>query len=705
MDTQQALQQAFQFINSGNLSAAAPLFEHVLRLEPGNFAALNGRGFVALQQNRLPQSLADFQQSLAINAQQPFAQKMLGIVLGAMGHFDASMQAFAVALALDSKDPEVYFNRANLRFQAGQAKEALEDLDTAIKLRGSYMEARYNRANLLLQSGDFAGAEIDLDYLVTKVTNNPDLWVALGLTKHKAGKQSEAMACNERALKLIPNHPDALLNSSSATYDQGEYTTALEWAYKAISATPMRAEAHYARAQALMSISRFDEALAAYSQAVALKPDYADAWVGKGLVEMRLLSHQSSIESIRSAIRINPEDPASWLNLGMAYAELGEYVDAIDAYVKSISFDPLSSKTYNNLALVYTMTRQYGMALDAYARSLDLDPESVAAEYNRSLTYLAMGNFEEGWASYESRYRKSNHPRTFDKPLWLGKEDISSRTILLHAEQGLGDTLQFCRYVNLVAKMCKQVILLVPASLKRICQTLTSNPLVIDDSGRIPAFDVHCPLMSLPFALGTVVDTIPNQIPYLYTDPSKSDYWKDKIASVKGLKVGIVWASGYQRNPDDLDGSNAGRNISLSRRNIDLAKMLTLGVPGVSFISLQKGKSAEASLQKLKKESDISFEVSDFVNELNDFADTAALIDALDLVITVDTAVAHLSAALGKETWILNRFDSCWRWIPHGKFDSPWYPSAKVYHQPQPNDWDSVLDQVRSDLQKKVSQR
>ena len=202
MNTQKALQLAFQHLNDGNLSAAAQLFNSILHREPRNFAALNGRGLIAFQQNLLPQALADLKASLSLNPKQPFVKKMLGIVLGATGQFDAAMEMFAQALALDSKDPEIYFNRANFRFQVGQAQEALIDLDEAIKLRGSYLEARSNRANLLIQLNEFARAEKDLDYLVNKVTNNPDVWVALGFARHKLGRFREALFCNERALEF-----------------------------------------------------------------------------------------------------------------------------------------------------------------------------------------------------------------------------------------------------------------------------------------------------------------------------------------------------------------------------------------------------------------------------------------------------------------------------------------------------------------------
>ncbi len=321
MNTQQALQLAFQHLNGGNLGAAAQLFNNVLQQEPQNFAALNGLGFVALQQNALPRAQADLQASLSINPKQPFAHKMLGIVLGAMGQFDAAMQAFAAALALDPKDPEVYFNRANFRFQAGQVQEALADLDGAIKLKGSYLEARSNRANLLIQLGDFARAEKDLDYLVAKVTNNPDLWVALGLVRHKVGKHQGAMQCNERALRLVPNHPDALLNSSSAMHDQGEYPAALSWADKAIAATPQRAEVHYAKAQALMGLHRFEEAIAAYARAIELNPGYAEAWMGRGLTKSRLRDLAGAALDYDKAIQLRQTYDEAFFNRGHVYLE------------------------------------------------------------------------------------------------------------------------------------------------------------------------------------------------------------------------------------------------------------------------------------------------------------------------------------------------------------------------------------------------
>lgn len=347
MNTQQALQLAFQHLNSGNLPAAGQLFNSVLQQQPESFAALNGRGFIALQQNALSQAQADFRASLSINAKQPFARKMLGIVLGATGQFEPAMEAFAAALALDAKDAEVYFNRANFRFQAGQVQEALADLDAAIKLRGSYLEARSNRANLLIQLGEFARAEKDLDYLVNKVTNNPDIWVALGLVRYRLGKLREAMQCNERALKLVPNHPDALLNSASTTFEQKNYEASLVWADKGLAVVPMRVDLHYAKANALAAMSRFEESVAAYDRALQLHPQYAEAFNARGLAKASLRQLDEAVKDYEQAIKLRPGYHDAIYNKSYAQLEHGDLVGGWQGYehrfqVPALGIQPLS---------------------------------------------------------------------------------------------------------------------------------------------------------------------------------------------------------------------------------------------------------------------------------------------------------------------------------------------------------------------------
>jgi tetratricopeptide (TPR) repeat protein len=338
MNTQQALQLAFQHLNSGNLVAANPIFNSVLQREPNNFSALNGRGFVALQQNQLRLSEADFAASLLINPKQIFAQKMLGIVLGAMGRFEESMQSFQDAIALDHKDPEIYFNRANFRFQAGQADLALKDLDEAIRLKPSYLEARSNRANLLILQGLFAAAEKDLAYLTNKVKNNPELWVALGLARLKLGKPKEALQCNERALKISPQHPDALMNNSSITFEMQDFVSSVIWAEKAINATPSRAEAHYSLAKALAELAQFERALTSYDQAIALNSNYPEAFMGRGLVNAALRQVSAAEADYDRAIALKPDYEDAIFNKSYMHLEQHNFVEGWQGYERRLGF-------------------------------------------------------------------------------------------------------------------------------------------------------------------------------------------------------------------------------------------------------------------------------------------------------------------------------------------------------------------------------
>ncbi len=344
MNTQQALQLGFQYLNSGNLPAAGQLFDSVLQREPQNFAALNGHGFIALQQNLLPQALTDFQASLAVNAKQPFAYKMAGIVLGAMGRYEESMQAFAAALSLDVKDAEVYFNRANFRFQAGQVQESLADLDAAIKLKGSYLEARSNRANLLIQLGEYARAEKDLDYLLSKVTNNPDIWVAQGFVRYRLGKLREAMQSNERALRLVAQHPDALLNSSSTAFEQKDYEAALRWAERAQAVTPQRPEVFYAKANALAAMSRFQESMTEYDRALALNAKYVEALNARGLAKAALRQLDAAEADYDRAIVLRPEFSDAIYNKSYAQLEHGDFVGGWSGYERRFQIPALGIK-------------------------------------------------------------------------------------------------------------------------------------------------------------------------------------------------------------------------------------------------------------------------------------------------------------------------------------------------------------------------
>jgi hypothetical protein len=275
--------------------------------------------------------------------------------------------------------------------------------------------------------------------------------------------------------------------------------------------------------------------------------------------------------------------------------------------------------------------------------------------------------------------------------LWLGKESLAGKTILLHGEQGFGDMLQFCRYSTLLAELGATVILEVPGALKSLLAGADGVAVCVGPTDAMPEFDYHCPLMSLPLAFNSTLNTVPAQVPYLRGNAEKTLYWREKLGPRRKPRIGLVWSGGIRPREPHLWHVNR-------RRNISLATLAVLLRPDMEFYSLQKGELAEAELREFAVGNSHGSQLIDLTSELRDFSDTAALVANLDLVVTVDTAVAHLAAALGKPVWILNRFDACWRWLVD-RSDSPWYPTVKLYRQHRHGDWQGVLRQVAADLE------
>jgi len=367
------------------------------------------------------------------------------------------------------------------------------------------------------------------------------------------------------------------------------------------------------------------------------------------------------------------------------------------SYEQALAHDPTMVQALVNRASLLAMRGQHEAALEGYARAREVQPDSADAHWNEALSRLASGDYASGWRQHEWRWRTNAMralERVYPQPLWLGETPLAGRTILLHGEQGYGDMLQFCRYAPLVAALAgpgANVVLEVPIHLARLLRTMPGPQLVIPQTEAPPAFDVHCPLLSLPLALGTTLETIPAVVPYLFADPDQERAWRIRLAALPGLRVGLVW--GGNPRPDDPVATAID-----PRRSIALARLAPLGaVPGVSFVSLQKGDRATEA-----KAPPPGMVLHDWTDELWDFADTAALIAGLDLVISVDTSVVHLAGALGKPVWVLNRYDACWRWL-HGRTDSPWYPTARLFGQPSYGDWDSVIAEVAAALRERQS--
>ena len=408
------------------------------------------------------------------------------------------------------------------------------------------------------------------------------------------------------------------------------------------------------RGNALRNLGRFDEAETSLREALRLKPDFANAHRNLGRVLFDVGRWEEAAASVRTALRLQPDLPDALYDLGDIFYRLGRSAEA----------------------------------QRSYRAALGLRPEHPELHMSLGVTLLLAGQFEEGWKELEWRLQTKGmvgELSRFSVPFWNG-EAIGDRVILLHAEYGLGDTLQFCRYVPQIAAGARAILEVQPP-LVRLLSRLPGLIKIVARGDRLPSFDLHCPLMSLPRAARTTLDTIPATTPYLEADPADVARWRERLAGLAGLRVGLCWAGGRTNNP--------GQILLDSRRSITLDTLAPLGdISGVRFISLQKGPpAAEAACPPR------GMELQDFTDDLHDFADTAALVETLDLVISVDTAVAHLAGALGKPVWLLNRFDTCFRWLQN-RDDSPWYPLLRQFRQPAPGDWRSVISRARSALQR-----
>ena len=405
------------------------------------------------------------------------------------------------------------------------------------------------------------------------------------------------------------------------------------------------------------------------------------------LLEQAVRLHQrgrrdDALESAREALSLAPENLTALNTRGMILDDLGRRQDALADFQRVLSINPHHSGAMTNRAILYAREGRFEEALDCYDRSLSIDPNQLNAIYNRAVIRLVLGDWTRGFREFESRWALFPHEAkrlTRLAPLWLGEEDIKGKTVLLHHEQGFGDTLQFCRYAQLVAQRGARVILAVPAGLHRVLQSLTGSPQIVSEGAPVPPHDFHCPLMSLPLAFTTTPATVPAVIPYLFADRVASQVWGERLGLRRRPRIGLVW-SGRRYPPINIE------------RDMDFDAIRPLLAAQADFICLHTELSEDERLA-----------VADFPNlrweggRLSDFADTAGLIQHLDLVITVDTAVAHLAGALGKPVWLLNRYASCWRWLLK-RSDSPWYPTFRIFRQTALGDWNGVVEEVFKSL-------
>jgi Flp pilus assembly protein TadD len=498
---------------------------------------------------------------------------------------------------------------------------------------------------------------------------------------HQAGRLSEAAAIYGQVLTLDPGNFDALHLLGVIHVDAGRTQQGADLIRRAIASDPGVAPAYSNLGKALNDLRRYGEALSACDAAIRLGPNFADAHNNRGLALYVLGRAEEALASFERAIALAPKLAQAHRNRGMALHAIGRPQDALASYDAALKLDPNSPANHYSRGVVLDELLRFEESVTAYDRAIALKPDFAGALWNRSHKLLQLGRFEAGLRDYEwrkSEWDPKNRNFAPDR-LWSGAADVRGKTVFVYSEQGLGDTLQFCRYVTLLRDRGAEPILTVQRPLRSLLQQLTPATPLLDEGAQPPHFDYHCPMLSLPLAFGTRLETIPAPSRYLQAEAGRRTRFEGVLGPRTRPRIGLAWSG------------NPTHRVSYDR-SIPLDRLQPLFGGDVEWICLQKEvRSGDA--ETLRRIGHVRF----LGAALEDFSDTAALLDLTDLVITIDTSVAHLAGAMGKPMWVLLPGNADWRWFLD-RSDSPWYPSARLFRQRKLGDWTDVIDAVAAEL-------
>ena len=614
-----------------------------------NAAQLVREGVAARDAGRAGEACRHFEEATLADPRNVEAWMLLGIALAGKGDQTRATAVFLRAAGLHPANPLVHFN-LGLQLQGrGRHGEAIESFRRAIALHPGYSDA---------MSG-------------------------LGSSLRKLGRGREAAAEFARAAALDPKWVDDLFGVGDELLSSRDYEGAIAALEQALAIRPGLVEARCQLGNALKESGRLGDAVAAYRGCLALNPDSAPLLNNLGIALQEQGLVEEAVAAFQRAIAVDPHYAEAYNSLAPALQRLNRLDEAIEACRRAIEIDPSQAAAHTNLGNAYLALNEVPRASEEFLRAVEISPSDWRFRSNLCYAYLASGRMREAWPLYEERFTANGHDflRRLDRPRWRGETDIRGKTLFIHAEQGFGDTIQFARFAAVLARRGATVIVEVQTQLKALFASLEGASVVIGSGEAMPPYDLHCPMLSVPLALGTDLDSIPCPPPYVHADPVKTAYWAARFPRDPArLNVGLVW-SGQPLHKNDHN------------RSMPAALLRGLaGNPGARFVCLQN------EIRKPDREALASLPgIACVCPELKSFSDTAALVACMDLVVSVDTSVAHLAAAMGKPTWILLPFAADWRWMLTRE-DSPWYPTARLFRQPFVADWASVIDRVDAEI-------
>jgi len=550
----------------------------------------------------------------------------------------------------------------------------------------SAAEASFREGILAMRKGDVAGAAERFAQAIARDPRHTGAHNNLGIALRRQGKLDEAIVCYRLALLRDPGHAPAHNNLGEALASKGEDAEAIASYARAVSSDPAYVDAHFNLGNLHFAKGRFAKAAASFGRVVELRPDHSVALNGLALSLEKLGRLDEALLHYRRALAIKPGDPHIRFNMILALKDNGRLAEAVDCCRQILAARPTFAEGHSNLGAVLQAQGKFQEAMACYRRALELKPHYPDAQVNAALLHLMHGEFEAGWQKYEWRFERLDYDkRNFKQPMWQG-EPLAEKRLLLHAEQGFGDSIHFLRYLPRVLALGGGVVVEVQPALVRLTAGIPGHFTVVSKGAALPAFDLHCPLASLPRIFATRLESIPAEVPYLFPRKATVNRWARLLGAGPGLKIGLVWA-GSPRHVND-------RNRSLP---LALLKPLIEAVPARWF-SLQTGPAARelatfppGTLRDLSK-------------QLKDFSETAGLLANLDLIISADTAPVHLAGALARPAWVMVPFVPDWRWLL-GRESSPWYPTLRLFRQPALGDWESVIKRITAELGRLAASR